>query len=203
MLTVQEPQTLPEAYAFCLEFENLNFRNINIRQRNVNNSISSPINQIFTTRRAFNNPRITVPYQQLSTAERNWVYNNRPSNPPQPDTHNPPPRPTNPKPPTPMEVDRSIQTRQVDYTNRPRNFYPNKRSNDSMNLPRKSQHLHNLESQEQVTDPCIDHDQSGYYNVEPQDEPEESHFDQIEECEPVFQENQLNFMMDTCLAYYT
>lgn len=48
MLVIQKPQTLPVAYASCLEFQKLNFRNFSIHQSNVNNVISAPLNQLLS-----------------------------------------------------------------------------------------------------------------------------------------------------------
>ena len=68
------------------------------------------------------------------------IWNSSP--PPRPTWNSsPPPRPTNPKPPQPMDVDKSIQSRQINYMNRPENNIMPKRFNGSDNLPRKQQRL--------------------------------------------------------------
>lgn len=135
MLMIQKPQTLPEAYTSCLEFQNLNFRNFSIHKRNFNNNITSPVNQMCPPKYQTEN---RIP--QVTPREANQMYNNqryaRPTS-----NNPPPPRPTNPKPPQPMEVDKSIQSRQINYMNRPENNSVPKRFNGSDNLPRKQQRL--------------------------------------------------------------
>lgn len=111
MLMIQRPQTLPEAYTSCLEIQNLNFRNVTLQKTNINNRIVAPINQI--PRARFEQTPINRNFNQIPirSDQRNNGYNVH--------QNQPPPRPTQQKPPTPMEIDRSIQSRQANYINRP------------------------------------------------------------------------------------
>lgn len=112
MLIIQKPQTLPEAYASCLEIQNLNFRNFTIHKKNINNSVTAPINQIFS-RPNFNPPDFQRNHNQMTLPQRNMAYNIQHQN------IRIPPRPTHPKPPEPMDIDPSLQSRQINYINRP------------------------------------------------------------------------------------
>jgi hypothetical protein len=58
----------------------------------------------------------------------------------------PPMRPTQPKPPTPMEVDQSVQSRHVNYMNRPSNSnFGIKRENEAEDQEQKRQRFFNIE----------------------------------------------------------
>lgn len=72
MLTIQRPSTLPEAYSSCLEIQNLNFRSMTIHNKNFNNTVTVPVNQIFTNRVHQNAPK---PLPRLSLIQKNMGYN--------------------------------------------------------------------------------------------------------------------------------
>lgn len=197
MLTIQKPQTLPEAYASCLEIQNLNYRNIPIHRRDFNNTIVAPINQMFPPKPEQFRPRTN----QLTTQHRNQAYNIQHQNQYQKDTQRqhqwtpqiqPPPLPTQPKPAVPMEIDRSIQSKQINYMNRPGPSMENKRPPDSHNYPRKQQRLYNMLSQEE----------DDYENQNSPDDPND--IDDEYEQQQVNEENlELNFMTKASLAYHT
>lgn len=143
MLIIQKPKTLPEAYTACLEVQNLNFRSNTIHNPHLPNSITAPINQCF---RPMNGGRPNetkpampaMPPKKFShpSSSQNYRRND-----------NPPPRPTAPKPHEKMELG-SVQSRQVDYINRPRNGNPFKRGARSEGYGpsyRKQQRLYNTE----------------------------------------------------------
>lgn len=73
MLTIQRPTNLPEAYSSCLEIQNLNFRSIPIHDRNFNNAITVPVNQINANRVQQYTPKPT-PLTRLSLQQRNIEY---------------------------------------------------------------------------------------------------------------------------------
>lgn len=194
MLMIQRPQTLPEAYASCLEMQNLNFRNIPIHSRNYNNSVTAPVNQIL--------PRLRYQSQRnpnpMSVPQRNMAYNiQHQSNPNmaysiQQQNYSAPPRPINLKPPVPMSIDPSVQTKQVNYINRPN--YPNnqtfKREISNHNEPRKLQRLHHMETQQEDED---------HYNELVEDYLE----NEVNDEEQPEENPEINFMMEASLAFHT
>lgn len=193
MLMIQKPQTLPEAYSSCLEIQNLNFRNVAIRKPHLSNSVTAPINQFFSYNPNYNKqskapprPAQQVTSRNLPLNQKNEAYNIQHGK-----NVSPPPRPIQPKPPVPMEVDKSLQTRQIDYINRPGyNQSHYRRYNNSENYPRKQQRVIILETE----------DEPSYEDyVETRD-------DEIsEEClQEVDDENpELNFMTEASLAFHT
>lgn len=193
MLTIQKPQTLPEAYTSCLEFQNLNFRNFQVRHGNTNNTIVAPINQMFPPRTQTGSK---IP--QITSREKNQVYSNQPDMNQKPSWNSaPPPRPTNPKPPQPMEVDKSIQSRQINYMNRPEN----KRFNGSDNLPRKQQRLFATDvalDQEFETNESQKEEQLNERYLEAYEEIEGWNDDAVNEDLA-----ELNFTTEASLAYHT
>lgn len=141
MLIIQKPQTLPEAYSSCLQIQNSNFRNLRLHKRDFSYTVTSPINQISTSNLEPARPHpksISIPIQQRNKGYHIQHQQNRYQ----------PQRPTQPKPPVPMEIDRSIQSRQVDYMNRLTNNHPMKRFNTSDDIGQKHQRIYNLETQE-------------------------------------------------------
>jgi len=108
MILVQKPQTLPEAYSACLDIQNLNFRRYPIHSFTPYN-ITVPIDQVYRP-----------PFRPNASSTQ---YPNTPSYPQSGRFRNsqPPPRPTAPKPQEKMDVDPSVQTRVVNYMNRPSN----------------------------------------------------------------------------------
>lgn len=158
MLMIQKPQTLPEAYASCLEVQNLNFRNMQIHPRNILNTVTAPANQSFTKREQTRLPNFStqqrIQYQQ-NQFQPKWTPQTMPqqnipqqiwlpqANMPQ---NRPPPLPQ--KPPVPMDIDRSVQTRQVNYMNRPAIEAGMSRISEPGNFPRKPQRLFNIITQD-------------------------------------------------------
>lgn len=215
MLMIQRPQTLPEAYTSCLEFQNLNYRNIVIHKKGFNNSVVAPINQlnsypVYTQKKPVNFPVPQGNMVNIPAPQKNMVYNVQHQN--NRITREPPPRPTGLKPPTPMSVDPSIQTRQVNYINRPtiqqdnqihqpnnQWNYPNqqndqpafKREHSDQNIPRKNQRIYHLETQ----------DEEELYNQTINEMSDVDICDQEEEQED--ENTELNFMMGASLAYHT
>lgn len=191
MLIIQKPGTLPEAYASCLEIQNLNFRNITIRKSGIQNSITAPINQFHSRNNSYQIPPKPAPRaapRSLSINRRNEAYNIQHER-----RAPPPPRPLQPKPPVPMEVDESLQTKQVNYMNRPTynaNNVPHKRHFNSDNYPHKQQRINTLQTEE---DPSL---------IEYTSDPEEAIDDGYIDAE--FEENpELNFMTEASLAFHT
>ncbi|XP_055375394.1 uncharacterized protein LOC129608095 [Condylostylus longicornis] len=163
-LMLQKPSTLPEAYSTCLELQNYSCRNFAIHNRNDNNRITVPFNKMSMKRQqpSAGNPRSYQPEQPLTVEQRNLAYNIQHQRESQP-----PPRP--PKPLEKMDVDRSIQTRQVNYMNRPddyRGIY--KRPPSVGNMPsNKHQRLFNMETLEDDVDDhpeeCSEYDEEPAY----------------------------------------
>lgn len=190
MMTIRRPETLPEAYSLCLEIQNLNFRNLAIQRRDLHNSIVTPINQIFPRSAGhYNSGHPPKPAPRTSTkplpiSQRNEAYNIQHRQSPQP-----PPRPSQAKPPVPMEVDESIQTKRVNYMNRPAENPVGKRNYSSDNYPYKQQRVYNLET-------------TNNYSAEDdiqlcKDELEEDSTEYDDE------ETEVNFMTQASLAYHT
>lgn len=189
MLMIQRPSTLPEAYSSCLEFQNLNYRNLSIHKRNFNNFVTAPLNQMPAIRSEQSIARNTP--NQISLQQKNMAYNIQHQQNP-----GPPARPTQPKPPVPMDVDRSIQTRQVNYMNRPAAFPTSnttaKRENNSEGHVRKQQRVFHIETQSE--DPQ-------YEDYIQQFSDYEDHQDEEEQCD---EENaELNFMTEASPVYLT
>lgn len=186
MLTIQRPQTLPEAYSSCLEIQNLSYRNLQIHTRNFNNSVTSPINKMSEIKREQIGMRRTVnQHKNIPVQQRNLSYNIQ---------HNvssrPPPRPSQPKPPVQMEVDPSVQTKQINYINRPSesNINAMKRGNNSDGNIRKQQRMYHIETQ---------YDEPSYEDY--------TQYDDYKEDEEIIPEEnpEINFMTQASLAYLT
>lgn len=196
-LMVQKPDTLPEAYSACLDLQNYNCRGFSIHNKTKYNPIITPINSMSNKVRP---PYVPHPNyrqqqqstqqqstQQLSTQQRNAAYNIQHQRP-----IVAPPRP--PKPLERMDVDQSIQTRRVDYMNRPLNlpFESHKRSPSvSYHQGDKNQRLYHMEATDEGKYSEFLEDEYGY-NTE-NDEYQES---------PEYEEDvqEVNFMTDASQA---
>lgn len=187
MLIIQKPMTLPEAYASCLEIQNLNYRNLTVHDRNSTNSITAPINQIFARTNVSQNDHRRNP-NQMALPQKNQAYNIQHRN------IRAPPRPTQAKPAEQMDIDPSI-SRQVNYINRPvpqaqLNLPTFKRENSYHNEPRKQQRIYNMETQEEE-------DQYTQMVNENADIEDSVEYEEGEE------NAELNFMLEASLAYLT
>lgn len=193
MLMIQRPQTLPEAYFSCLEIQNTNFRSISIHDRNFRNKITPPVNHLSNRKPGFNpsQPRNSY-YQHNGPENHHQPYQN-------PHSFNGnfqatkediPTRPTQPKPPVPMDIAQTVQTRQVNYMNRP-TF---KRSNDSNTIQRKQQRIFNLEVPE--NEPYYEEQPEVTYEHEPTNSSYEYEI-------PSEEEDELNFILPASQAYLT
>lgn len=203
MLTIQRPINLPEAYSSCLEIQNLNFRNLPVHNRNYNNAIAVPVNQIFATNKIQQNAPKPLP--RLSLQQRNMAYNFHPqqqyqqqqniqqqSYNQQHQNHNPPPaRPFQQKPPTPMSVDESIKTNKVNYMNRPSYQNPSSKrelNSDANVKTHKQQRIFHMEQNK------VD---------EPYEQYIENYSDKEEEDSETEEHNEINFTTEASLAYHT
>lgn len=207
ILIIQKPQTLPEAYASCLEVQNLNYRNLAIHQKNTQNTITAPVNQIFAPRQGQFRPIPPQPQKPMSLQHKNMAYNIQHNQyqknhfqPQRFQTYQTPPRPTQQKPSQPMEVDQSIQTKQVNYMNKP-NYnqqtytpanYNNRFRNSSDNYQAKRQRLYNLETQDEAE-----------YLEDYEEEDEEGNDQDCEIVQPEEESSEVNFMTKASLAYHT
>lgn len=139
LLIIQKPRTLPEAYSACLEMQNLNFRSNSVHVK-APNTISSPVNHNFRDNggpsRNFDRP----PVARNNFAQRSYPHWNSGFQ-----QQHSPQRPTAPKPQIKMEVDSSVQTRNVNYMNRPNNGFKREPRSDNYN-PRKQQRVHHMQS---------------------------------------------------------
>lgn len=203
VLIIQKPQTLPEAYATCLEIQNLNYRNISIHRRNITNTISTPVNQIFSQQRPqykrtdyFVTPKpLQLPQKNLAyNLQHQYNYNQKNQNyqyryPPRyPHENNPPPRPTQPKPPVPMDI--SVQSRNLNYINRPsQNNEKILHPNDSSNIPLKRQRVFNTETKQQEEN----------YLEEYKNDYDEEYYEQYNDQD----DTEVNFTTKAYLAYHT
>lgn len=195
-LIIQKPQNLPEAYASCLEIQNLNFRNFSIHPKVKNNIVTSPINQMYRTKNQFE-PKLAP--KQLSSYESNQIYNNKQNN-SKIEQKQPPARPTQPKPSVPMDIDPSLHSHRVNYMNRPEARPeagpPTRPSNYSSNIPRKQQKLFNIGTQEEPYEEAQEYEEPQEFETTHEyQEPQE--YEENQECEEV------NFMTSASLAYHT
>lgn len=129
MIIIQRPKTLPEAYSACLELQNLTMRN-NILSSKAVARITDPMPADVGNRTTPPRPPKSFPmrtganWQHQNFRPRNWQYSynspNMRSN--GYNSHTKPALP--PRYPAikhePMEVDRSIQSRRINYMNNPR-----------------------------------------------------------------------------------
>lgn len=141
MLLIQRPKTLPEAYSACLEMQNVDFRNSSIHNPSSNNRVSIPINSLpnTTSHQTKNKPPQLPPkphwrsqdHRQQNSADHRYLQKGNQNS-------------MSYLPVEKMEVDPSIQTKNVNYMNRPNPF---KRSNGSENYSRKQQRLYHTLSE--------------------------------------------------------
>lgn len=179
LLSIKEPVDLPQALHLCLKLQNVDFRtqyansshhNVPKRQippppiptrrndipgLNLHNSRQQPFYpQLLHNPRVLQNP-FPRPFQPFQTFQQNQQSNRpvgfqntgfqRPNIP----FNRPLPKPEL------MEVDRSIRSRQINYSNRPQNYHPQKRSfmNNSHQAhpPNKFQRVFHTEQNTQET----------------------------------------------------
>lgn len=208
MLMIKKPITLPEAYTACLEIHNIKFRGLATeRKYNPNHTPDYPINKNFPIFENFypnypQNQRNNNDYRNFRNENRYERQNNnnfqkmiKPQQQQQiqkiqqPQNFQIPQRPTQPKPPVPMEVDRSIQTRQVNYMNRPT---PTK-------LTRNYQQINNVENDECTSS----YQPTNYkdifetnYNNDDEENKYEKYVNEITE-----EESEVNFLKEASRAY--
>lgn len=139
MLIIQKPRTLPEAYSACLEIQNFNNRSHTIHIPATSNTITAPVNQSFRT-----DYRPALPPKKFSKYSFDRSRQQTRYSPPR--DNGPPPRPSAPKPNERMEVDNSVQSRHVNYMNRPQGNNPFKRRAASERYPNKHQRLYNVQT---------------------------------------------------------
>jgi len=133
LLGMKEPEDLPQALHLCLKLENQNYRS-NITTKYNNYPPALPPRPKFRNNTFY--PQIAhMPNSNPGIYQRN--FNQQRHRPPQ-------------SRPEPMDVDRSIQTRQVNYANRPSRHLQNykRQTTGSMqvNTPNKIQRNFNIES---------------------------------------------------------
>lgn len=144
MVIIQRPRTLPEAYSACLELQNLTMRNniLHTRAQTRNND------QRYSQPRGAAPPRLDRPYHYNhspnNSGNNSWQRrNNNNHNGNYNPNYRPVPFPRAPQiKQEPMEVDRSIQTKRVDYMNRPKQG--EKRSGSEIFNKEKQQRLYHL-----------------------------------------------------------
>lgn len=155
MIIIQKPKTLPEAYSACLELQNLTMRN-NILHIKGNNRITVPTS-IGTADRQFPpRPPKSYPirqnnYWQPRNYKQNWRSGYKPQNFREEfyDSKLRPPIP--PRYPVtksePMDVDKTIQSRRINYINNPRSMV--KRNQPEEYISNKQPRLYHIEAQEE------------------------------------------------------
>lgn len=130
MIIIQRPRTLPEAYSACLELQNLTLRNNILHTKNNLSKGNAYANPQQASNAPPRPPRTHYNNNQRPNNSRNnWHnkgnnYRHNQESGYKPATEGgykpaPPPRTDHTKS-QPMDVDRSMQTRKVDYMNRPR-----------------------------------------------------------------------------------
>lgn len=141
LLSIREPKSLPEALHMCLKLSNMNYRanhahNMPSGFQNKTNSKNRQQQntgqyQKFSGSRPFYPELTHLPQSQFQVTNQG-PYSNQRQTYYTPQIHSNPPLPL--RPPVPMEIDPTIQTRLVNYQNRPvpqqsRNFSPREPSN--------------------------------------------------------------------------
>lgn len=144
MVIIQRPRTLPEAYSACLELQNLTMRNNILHTKPPLRNNDHRFSQL----RGAAPPRPERPYNNSHPPNNSGNYSwQRGNNNNHHGNYNPNYRPV-PYPrapqikPEPMEVDRSMQTKKVDYMNRPKQG--EKRSGSEIFNREKQQRLYHL-----------------------------------------------------------
>lgn len=141
MLLVQRPKNLPEAYSRCLEIQNTNLRNYTVHTARFNNRIVAPMNTMPDRMHGLDGNKAPPlpPRTTWRPQERRYPFEKR--------VGHPAPKRDPPSTSQPAigktDVDQSVQSRKVNYMNRPNPF---KRGSKSENLPRKQQKLFNIET---------------------------------------------------------
>ena len=148
LLGMKEPVDLPEELHLCIKLENQNYRAIHANNQYGSSKKLNPFqhvqqkpslpprnfhhrNQPFYAQLAYSPQTISrmkqvgpqFPQQPQYSSPQNWSGRQIDNYP----FRNPPPRPIQPKPPTPMDIDQSQQTRNVNYVNRPNFNFVGKR----------------------------------------------------------------------------
>lgn len=180
MLFIQRPQTLPEAYAACIELQNLNFRNTLIHKKSVDKTIRVPENQIFGANHKSQDISERKSLSHYPT-NRNKIFDIQHNT-----NHCSPQISIQQEPPMPMEVDSSLKTRKINYFNRPNSQNNSQESNNFYNTSKEHQRVFNIETQKWEN--LID----------------DSYYDHSEYSDNIEEENlELNFMMSASLAFPT
>lgn len=148
MVIIQRPKTLPEAYSACLELQNLTMRNNILHTRAPAKNNAPQFSQAHTAtpprppKVFYNNPPPN-PFRYNNWQQRNYNFQNHNAN----NNYRPTPyAKLHQVKPEPMEVDRSMQTRRVNYMNRPRPA--EKRSAPEMFNRDKQPRLYHLDAEE-------------------------------------------------------
>lgn len=208
MVIIQRPRTLPEAYSACLELQNLTLRN------NILHPKASIRNDAHQHPHPKGGPpmRPGRPYYNNQDNQTNNPTNNqwKKGNRHYQGNYNPNYKPA-PYPRTqqvkqePMDVDRTIQTKRVDYVNRPKQA--EKRSGSEIYNREKQQRLYTLTapheyshdySQEQHQDDGLDHayQYTEQYQINGSEEEDKGDKD-------VSPDGEANFMEEGHQAYHT
>ena len=206
LLSIKEPEDQPQALHLCLKLQNVDYRTqyANSSQNTLRRSQQPPPI-----------PRRNIPYNSIAPipAPRNSFFPelaHNPTQPPRPYFQRPyqspsfrPPHQLPPRPmprPEPMDVDRSIQSRQLNYVNRPPNHQFNRKRypfNNSYQAqpPNKFQRTHHITHGEeeittsenkQNTDYQDDQNNQNYQNDQTSDSYETNNFDSTEELEDIY-----------------
>lgn len=217
LLSVREPTSLPQALQICLKLSNLNYRtaHANSMERTQPNIRSAAHQRSLPMKRSFY-PELSNPHGYFPRTNKFYSHDQNQFNrmhqnfPPQSNVR--PPLP--PKPPIPMEIDRSIQTRQVSYQNRtpyqnqqnfgqpywqirPNRFFQGNNNHtdkrppsQKMSQPNKVQRVFNTEAAEFVpsdNEQCLER-----YEEEPQIYQSEYEVDEYDQINPT--NDDINFL---------
>lgn len=162
MVIIQRPRTLPEAYSACLELQNLTLRNNILHPRaSIRNDAHRHPHPRGGPPMRPNRPYYNNQDNQTSNPTNNpWRNGNRYYQGNYNPNYKPAPHPrTQQVKQEPMDVDRTIQTKKVDYVNRPRQT--EKRSGSEIYNREKQQRLYTLSAPDEYF-----HDYSGEQSQE-------------------------------------
>lgn len=188
LLCIREPTTLPQALHLCLKLQNQNFRTEYAYGKIDKSPQHQKVNKNFRPQPTYRVPNVPPKTQYMYQPHQPQYFNNNFQ--PQQSSYqnqqyanqfqryqngnniprNPPPRPLAPKPqpkPVPMEIDQSMQSRAVNYMNRPRqsNDFAGKRPPEQTNQqPHKFQRNFHIETNVQETNgQDYNNDEDDYY----------------------------------------
>jgi len=171
LLGMKEPADLPAALHLCLKLENQAFRANHATNRGQQSSFKNAPSRFMPQMQPAvpiwpqwsiptGNAQFQTPFAQPNSNRQHYILHRQPFNGNQnlqvapyvtarPSGSQPPPRPLAAKPqprPEPMDIDRTLQTKQINYMNKPGRFDTGKRPPNPINETAKKSRNFNIQS---------------------------------------------------------